>query len=265
VRRQLWSALRVTIALTVLLGIIYPLVVTGIAQVAFKRQANASLARDAKGNAVGSTLLGQNFLDKSGNPLQQYFQPRPSLAGAGYDATSSGASNLGPSNPTLIGFIPGFNTIGLAGAPSSTAASPTNPFATAADPFCVPTDAKSNAVTTPTAGQDLAKNKDGSYVCYSSTVPERAIAYRQVNGLAAGAKVPVDAVTASGSGLDADISVANALAQAPRVATSRHTTAEAVRALVHSHVQTRPWAILGEDTVNVLILNLALDRAYPST
>jgi K+-transporting ATPase ATPase C chain len=92
------------------------------------------------------------------------------------------------------------------------------------------------------------------------SVAARAIAYRQLNGLPAGARVPVDAVTASGSGLDPDISVANALDQAPRVARARHLPARQVLALVHRYTQARQWGFLGEPTVNVLELNLALDR-----
>jgi K+-transporting ATPase ATPase C chain len=91
-------------------------------------------------------------------------------------------------------------------------------------------------------------------------VPERVIAYRRFNSLAANATVPVDAVTASGSGLDPDISVANALDQAPRVAATRHLSAGAVLAMVHGHTNARAFGFLGEKTVNVLDLNLALDR-----
>ncbi len=108
------------------------------------------------------------------------------------------------------------------------------------------------------------KNPDGTYVCNPNTVPERVIAYRSLNELPAGASVPVDAVTASGSGLDPDISEANALDQAPRVAQARHLAEAAVLALVHRHVDSRAWGILGENTVNVLDLNLALDRLVPS-
>jgi K+-transporting ATPase ATPase C chain len=213
-RRQLLTALTVTIVLTVGLGVVYPVVVWGVAQVAFHRQANGSLVM-RNGHVVGSSLIGQLFSDKDGNPLVQYFQPRPSAAGNGYDPTSSSASNLGPSSPALL-------------AP------------------CLPVAGKTNP--------------DGSPVCNPNTVPQRAIAYRQLNGLPAGALVPVDAVTASGSGLDPDISVANALDQANRVATARHLDAGRVIALIHQHTNGRPWGILGEDTVNVLDLNLALDN-----
>jgi K+-transporting ATPase ATPase C chain len=253
-RRQLLTGLLTTICLLVVLSVVYPLVVWGVGRVAFRHRTDGSFVT-AKGRVVGSSLIGQNFLDKAGNPLPQYFQPRPSAAGNGYDPTASGGSNLGPSNPTLIGFVPGVNSVGLDGKPSKT-----NPFASPADPYCVPTDTKGNPVTVPTTGQVFAKSSDGSFACYANTVPQRSIAYRQLNGLAASAPVPVDAVTSSGSGLDPDISVANALNQAGRVAAARHLSPAVVVALINRHISGRGWGILGERTVNVLDLNLALDR-----
>ena len=193
-RRQLVTGLLVTIALTVLLGLVYPLVITGISQLALSSRANGSLVK-VGGRVVGSALIGQNFTDAKGNPLPRYFQPRPSAAGNGYDATASGASNLGPSNTMLI-----------------------------------------------------------------NSVAARVVAYRAFNGLGPRDAVPADAVTSSGSGLDPDISEANALDQAPRVARARRLPLPMVLALVHSHVEARPWGILGEQTVNVLDLNIALDR-----
>jgi K+-transporting ATPase ATPase C chain len=178
---------------TLALGLGYPLLVTGVSQLFFRNQANGSLVY-SNGKLAGSQLLGQSFSDAKGNPLPQYFQPRPSNAGTGYDGQSSGASNLGPSNPQLI-----------------------------------------------------------------SQVITRAKAYRQFNGLPASAAVPVDAVTASGSGLDPDISVANALDQAPRVARARHLPTAQVVALVHQHTTGPQWGFLSEPVVNVLDLNLALD------
>jgi potassium-transporting ATPase KdpC subunit len=251
--RHLIASIVMLLAVTVVLGFGYPLVVTGLAQLLFHKQANGSLIyRDGK--LVGSELLGQEFTDSKGSPLPQYFQPRPSAAGAGYDGSSSGATNLGPSNPLLIGFVAGVNTVGLSGRPSAT-----NPFATRADPACVPTSPQGTPVTSPSPGQKYAKTADGSYVCDPNTIPELAIAYRQLNGLPVGAPVPVDAVTASGSGLDPDISVQNALDQAPRVARARHVPMSQVIALVHRHTEGREWGFLGEPTVDVLELNLALD------
>jgi K+-transporting ATPase ATPase C chain len=192
-RHALASVIMLAIV-TVALGFGYPLVVTGISQLFFRSQANGSLVRGSHGTLIGSALLGQSFTDAKGNPLPRYFQPRPSAAGSGYDGASSGASNLGPSNPVLI-----------------------------------------------------------------KLVTERTQAYRVFNGLPAGATVPVDAVTASASGLDPDISVANALDQAPRVARARHLPAAKVVALVHKYTTSAQWGFLSEPVVNVLSINLALD------
>jgi K+-transporting ATPase ATPase C chain len=196
-RRQLFTGLKVTIALLVLTCGVYPAAVWAVGQVAFKHQADGSFVK-ANGKVVGSALIGQSFADKDGNPIPIYFQPRPSAAGNGYDPTASGGSQLGPSNPKLW---------------------------------------------------DAAK--------------ARVAAYRQLNGLSPSASVPVDAVTASGSGLDPDISIANALLQAPRVAKARGLPTAKVMELVHAHTNGRPWGILGEKTVNVLDLNLALDKLAP--
>jgi K+-transporting ATPase ATPase C chain len=251
--RHLAASVVMLLVVTLALGFGYPLVVTGLSQLFFHRQANGSLVyHDAK--LAGSALIGQEFTDSKGNPLPRYFQPRPSDAGTGYDGASSGASNLGPSNPLLVGFVAGVNTVGLNGRPSGV-----NPFATPADPACVPTDPQGNPVTSPVPGQKYARSAAGGYVCDPDTIPERALAYRAFNGLAANASVPVDAVTASGSGLDPDISVQNALDQAARVARARHLPVQQVLALVHRDTQGREWGFLSEPTVNVLQINLALD------
>lgn len=195
--RHLAASVLMLLAVTLGFGFGYPLVVTGLSQLFFHRQADGSLVY-VHGRLAGSSLLGQEFTDGNGNPLPRYFQPRPSNAGAGYDGSSSGASNLGPSNPLLI-----------------------------------------------------------------KLVAERAIAYRQFNALAPGAPVPVDAVTASGSGLDPGISPQNAAIQVDRVAAARHVSPAAIRALVAEHTQGRTLGFLGEPQVNVLTLNIALDQRYP--
>jgi K+-transporting ATPase ATPase C chain len=100
--RTLWAALRAMLVATVVLGIAYPLVITAVGQSIFPAQANGSLVTNAQGAAVGSALLGQSFADAKGNPLPQYFQPRPSAAGKGYDGAASSGSNLGPNNSTLV-------------------------------------------------------------------------------------------------------------------------------------------------------------------
>jgi K+-transporting ATPase ATPase C chain len=186
-RRYVLSSIRMALVTMVLLGLVYPLVMTGLAQLVMPAQADGSLIT-VKGSSVGSRLIGQNFT------LPKYFHPRPSAAGNGYDPSSSGASNLAPTSRTFLEDV------------QARVAS-----ATAEDP-----------------------------------------------GVKAG-DVPVDMVTASASGLDPDISVANALAQVPRVAQTRGLAEASVRTLVESNVTGRQFGILGEPRVNVLELNLALD------
>jgi K+-transporting ATPase ATPase C chain len=261
-RRQLVPAVLSMILFTLLLGIGYGLLVTGVAQIpGLQDKANGSLVQ-RRGKDVGSSLIGQAFVDKDGNAIKKYFQSRPSAASganastsAGYDPTMSSGSNLGPSNPALVGFIPGFNTVDLKGNSSKT-----NPFASPDDPYCVPDDKDGKVVVSPTADTKYKKNDDGSYVCDSSTVPQRTLAYRDLNGLSPKTRVPVDAVTASASGLDPDISVANAQLQAKRVATERNLSVARVRALIDDHISGRDLGFLGEKSVNVLDLNLALDQ-----
>jgi K+-transporting ATPase ATPase C chain len=185
--RQLVPSILALVVFTVVTGLAYPLVVTGISQVGFRDQANGSLVK-VDGVVVGSKLLGQSFT------AAQYFHPRPSAAGAGYDGLASAASNLGPTNPDFL-----------------------------------------------------------------ATVQARVDAYRAENGLAAEQAVPVDAVTASGSGLDPEISVANAELQAQRVATARGVSVDDVLRQIRAHTRERQWGFMGEAGVNVLELNLALD------
>jgi potassium-transporting ATPase KdpC subunit len=103
--RMVWTAVRIVVILTVVLGVAYPLAVTGIGQLLFPQQANGSVVRTADGTAVGSALIGQSFSDADGNPLPEYFQPRPSAAGDGYDAAASSGSNLGPESEELVAAI----------------------------------------------------------------------------------------------------------------------------------------------------------------
>lgn len=189
--RQTWTALRALLLLTVVTGIVFPLLVTLIAQLALPGQANGSLLT-ANGKVVGSSLIGQSFTDKKGNALPEWFQSRPSAAGAGYDGTASSGSNLGPNNAAL-----------------------------------------------------------------AKAVEERQKAIEKADRVPA-SQVPADAVTASGSGLDPHISPANALEQVSRVAAARGLPEASVRTLVKRFIQGRDLGYLGEPTVNVLSLNLAL-------
>ena len=256
-RRQFMTGLLMTVVMIVLLGLVYPLVVTGVSEAFMSKRANGSLVKQ-NGKVVGSSLLGQSFSDKDGNPLPQYFQPRPSAtSGSAYNGLASGGSNYGPSNPLLIGNVPGVAT------DSDGRVLKSNPYATKADPYCVPvqaTDKAGNAVTDSAGNAVYEKASDGSYVCNPNTVPERTLAYRAFNAIAPTTPVPSDAVTASASGLDPGISLANARLQVQRVAGARHLNVEQVLSLVAAHTQGRQLGVLGEQTVNVLELNLALDR-----
>jgi K+-transporting ATPase ATPase C chain len=201
--RQLIAALRGLLLFTVICGIIYPLAILGISQLAFHKQANGSLV-SYNGRVVGSSLLCQEFTDAKGNPLAQYFQPRPSdaiLAGAkddyGCDPRYSSASNLGPSNPVQV--------------------------------------------------QDIKQRQ------------KQIAAFDHVKI----SQIPADAVTASGSGLDPDITPQNAAIQVNRVAAARHVSPAAIMALVRQYTQGRTIGFLGEPRVDVLNLNIALDEKYP--
>ncbi len=248
-RRQLMPAV-VAMVLFTAMTLLYAVGTTFADQVMFKDKADGSLVRDADGQVVGSSLIGQSFTGVG------YFHPRPSadgyVPGADGGGVYSYGSNYGLSNPLLIGNVPGVNTTEA-----------TNPYATPTDPYCVPvesTDAAGSTVIDESGNTVFEKNDDGTYVCNPDTVPQRVIAYRTENGLAAGVAVPVDAVTASGSGLDPDISVANAKLQAPRVAEARNVHIDEVLTLIRANTDGRAFGFLGEPAVNVLRLNLALDK-----
>jgi K+-transporting ATPase ATPase C chain len=238
-RRQLLPALLMLLIFTVITGLVYPLAVTGVAQGVFKDKADGSLIKK-DGHVIGSRWIGQPFDDP------KYFHPRPAadgyVAGAQGGGTYSYGSNYGPINPALVGNIPGVNITDA-----------TNPYATPDDPFCVPVESSDGSGV-------YEKNGDGTYVCNPDTVPQRVLAYRAENGLAADAAVPVDAVTASASGLDPHISAANARLQAPRVAEQRGMDVAAVLKLVDEYTDGRDLGFMGEPGVNVLELNLALDN-----
>jgi K+-transporting ATPase ATPase C chain len=189
-KKHIVTSILYTLITAVLLGIGYPLVVTGLARVMFPKQANGSLIERADGTLVGSHLIGQPFTGPG------YFWSRPSAAGNGYDAGNSGGSNYAPTNAALV---------------------------------------------TRVAGTVQTLDPKGT------------------NGA-----VPIDLATASASGLDPDISPAAAFYQVARVAAERHVGEDAVRNLVTDHVTPRQFGLLGEPRVNVLELNLDLDKLAPA-
>jgi potassium-transporting ATPase KdpC subunit len=200
--KHLRPAIAFTLFFIVLGGLAFPAVVYGLAQALFPHQANGSMVSDAKGQVVGSEIIAQGFAKP------EYFHPRPSAAGSGYDATNSGATNLGPTSDKLF-----------------------------------------NGVHDP---KDPSNDFDG--------VKDLAVKYREENGMAADADVPVDAVTRSASGLDPDISVANAELQARRVAKARGLDLDKVKSLISANTAPGFAGVYGDPHVNVLQLNLALDK-----
>lgn len=229
VMKYLRPAVVMTLLLTIITGLIYPGLVTAIAQVIFPYQANGSLIT-VNGKVVGSDLIGQYWTSA------KYFHGRPSVtvnpstgAPSPYEADNSSASNIGPTNGALINGNGSQITIAK-GTP-------------------VPANA------TPVPGQKNSYYVPGTYL----GVKNYADQFRKENGLAANTPLPSDIVTASGSGLDPDISPEAALLQVKRVAAARGMSPNVVRQLVNSHVQGRFLFIFGEPYVNVLELNLALD------
>src|SRR5664279_4411486 len=195
--RQALVALRVLVAMTVILGIAYPLLVLGIGQLAAHNAANGSPVSDSSGTVVGSSLIGQQFTDPQGNAAQ-WFAGRPSAAGDGYDAMSSSGSNLAADSPDLLA---------------------------------------------------LVQQRRAQIAADDGVDP---------------ADVPPDALTASGSGLDPDISPAYAQLQVNRVADARGLPVDQVRDLVQANTDGRALGFIGEERVNVLQLNLALEQLSPS-
>ncbi|WP_045877279.1 potassium-transporting ATPase subunit C [Pseudofrankia sp. DC12] len=286
--RQHLAALRVLTVLTVLTGIAYPLAITGIAQLpGLRDKANGSLVTNTAGQVVGSSKLGQLFTDSDGNPIAKYFQPRPSAAGAGYDPTSTSASNLGPESmvDTLddpatkdtdeskqslltqvcarskaVGDLEGVNgrrpycTAGGVGAVLSV-------FRTAGTTGTITRVVSINeqCPTTPF----VATYQGVKVECATFGADYTAGILVPIKGPGKGTDnpVPPDAVTASASGLDPDISPTYAYLQVNRVAKARGLDPTTLHHLVKEHINGRALGFMGEPTVNVLDLNLALDKA----
>ncbi|MEV5894957.1 potassium-transporting ATPase subunit C [Nonomuraea fuscirosea] len=276
--RQHLAALRALLVLTVVTGIIYPLAATGVAQVLFNEHANGSIITQ-DGKAVGSSLIGQSFTDADGNPVRKYFQSRPSAAGDGYDPTSTSASNLGPED--VIDTLPVPGAKDEEGDPDEGKQSLLTQICARSKaagelegvsgvrPFCTPDGVGAvlkvfpdRAVSINQAcpatpfmpdyqGKRVECAQPGEDYAAGRTVPVRGDAT---------AVIPADAVTASGSGLDPHISVAYAELQAPRVAKERSLALDQVQALIDEHTTGRALGFMGEPAVNVLELNLALDR-----
>lgn len=279
------AALRALLVLTAITGLAYPLFVWAVAQLPGLREHAEGSILTADGKPVGSGLIGQPFTDSGGNPLPRYFQSRPSAAGAGYDPTSSGGSNLGPESivdtpakPSLLTTV--CSRSAAVGALEGVDGS--RPFCTRGGVGAVlsvigPRDARGNVIhptrvvsvnepcgSTPAPfltlyeGMRVECARYGENYSIGQTVPVRGAA-------PASPAVPADAVTASGSGLDPNISPAYADIQVARVASARHVSPDQIRAVVTQNTSGRALGFFGEPCVNVLQLNLQLDHRYPVT
>lgn len=282
------AALRALLVLTVLLGIVYPLVMVGVARIpGLSHRADGSLVSSG-GRTVGSSIIGQSFADKDGNPLPQYVQSRPSAAGtAGYDPTATSASNLGPES--VVDTLPDPAVKGDTGKQSlltqvcarSRAIGDLNGV-DGRRPYCTPGGVGAVLAvfhrdgTTGPVTRVVSLNEACPAIPFVATYQGVRVdcarfgqdyargTVTPVRGDApADPAVPADAVTASGSGLDPAISPAYAKIQVARVARARGVDPAAVARLVDRHTTGRTLGFLGEPTVNVLELNLDLDRRYP--
>ncbi|HYO05016.1 MAG TPA: potassium-transporting ATPase subunit C [Mycobacterium sp.] len=300
--RQHWAALRALLVLTAITGIAYPLLVLAVAQLpGLNHRAEGSIIT-VGGKPVGSSLIGQSFTDSDGNPLKQYFQSRPSAAGDGYDPLSTSASNLGPEDIVDTPSDPAQVAAGTDPADAGYKASLLTLVCSrsvaiaqfegmgdgaGARPFCTgdgvgavlsvmgPRDARGNVVQptrvvsvnqpcSTTAAPFLATYEGVKVECAKYGEDYAAGQIVPIRGAApASPAVPADAVTASGSGLDPNISPAYADIQVARIAKTRGISADEVRNLLADNTYGRDLGFMGEPRVNVLELNLALDQKYP--
>ncbi len=240
---QILPGLRIKLFMTIVLGVGYPLAITGISQVVFPKQSNGSLIK-AGNKVIGSEIIGQNF------SKPEYFHPRPSSAGGGYDASASSGSNLGPTSAKLLhgttkmddkkNEVVDFDGISLR-----------------IVHYCVENDIPYESSLPLDRFRDAngglddvelikAFNDDKAPLVFTAKVP-----------------IPADAITASASGLDPHITPDSALAQAQRVAKTRGTSVDQVKRLITQYTELPDLGLLGEQRVNVLKLNLALDGQFP--
>lgn len=243
--KAIGPGLRLTIAMTILTGLLYPALMTVISELVLPKQANGSLVT-VNGKVVGSSLIGQSFSEP------QYFHPRPSAAGNGYDATASGGTNLGPTSAKLLhGTIKtddkGNEIVDFDGIEDRVVH------------YCIdnglPYESSRplDQFKDPQGHLDDVKlikafNNDKAPLQFTAKVP-----------------IPPDAVTASSSGLDPHISPANAELQAARVAKARGVTVDQLTPLIAQSTEHADWGFLGEPRVNVLQLNIALDQRFPAS
>ena len=243
--KELGPGLRLMLALTLLTGLLYPAVMTGISEVIFPRQANGSLVT-VNGKVVGSSLIGQTFTKP------EYFHPRPSAAGSGYDATASGGTNLGPTSAKLLHGTTkmddkGEEIVDFDGIEDRVVH------------YCIDNDLPYESSVPLDQFKDSHGDLDDVKLIKAFNDDKTPLVFK------AKASIPSDAVTASSSGLDPHISPSNAEIQATRVAKARGVPADQVKPLIAQFTKGADWGFFGEPRVNVLLLNAALDQRFPAS
>jgi K+-transporting ATPase ATPase C chain len=241
--KELGQGLRLMLALTVLTGLLYPAVMTGVSQALFSKQANGSLVTQS-GNVVGSSLIGQPF------SKPEYFHPRPSSAGAGYDATASSGSNLGPTSAKLLHGTTktddkGKEIVDFDG------------IADRIVHYCVDNDLPYTSSVPLDQFKDAQGNLDDVKLIKAFNDTKIPLVFTPK------VQLPSDAVTGSASGLDPHISPANADLQIGRVAKARNASPDQVRSLIAQSTERPALGFIGESRVNVLLLNVSLDQKFP--
>jgi potassium-transporting ATPase KdpC subunit len=241
--KELGPGFRLTLAFTVLTGLLYPAIMTGVSQLIFPKQANGSLIT-VNGKVVGSQLIGQPF------SKPEYFHPRPSSAGSGYDATASSGSNLGPTSAKLLhgttkmddknSEVVDFDGINLR-----------------IVHYCLDNDIAYDSSIPLDQFKDAKGELDEVKLIKAFNDDKSPLVFTPK------APIPADAVTASSSGLDPHISPANAEAQAARVAKARHIEMDQLANLIAQSTERPDLGFLGEPRVNVSMLNVALDQQFP--
>jgi K+-transporting ATPase ATPase C chain len=241
--RELKIGFLMMIVMTVVLGLVYPAVITAVAQIAFRDQANGSLIVQ-NGQVVGSRLIGQGFAKA------EYFHPRPSAAGSGYDGTASAGTNLGPTSAKLLNGTTKIDE-------KKNEVVDFDGIADRVVHYCVENGIPYESSMPLEQFRDEKGGLDDVKLIKAFNDEKSPLVFRSKEPL------PSDAVTGSASGLDPHISPRNAELQAPRVAKARGVAVDQVRAAIGQHTEGRFWGVLGEPRVNVLELNLALDRQLP--
>ena len=242
--RELKPGFLLMVVMTILLGFIYPAVITGVAELAFRDQANGSLIT-ANGQVVGSRLIGQSF------SKDEYFHPRPSSAGNGYDPTATSGSNLGPTSAKL------FNGTTKMDDKTKQEVVDFDGIKNRIVHYCVDNDLPYESSVPLDKFKDDKGNLDDVKLIKAFGDDKAPLVFTSK------VPIPADAVTASASGIDPHISPRNAEIQTARVAKARGVSVDQVQALAAEHTEGRTWGVLGEPHVNVLELNLALDERFP--